>query len=152
MNQASIRQKWDDRRQICIEQLEDPTNGAAHPGWKATLQVLNTGGPTIVSSDESGREGTQRVYIIKRRKWRSSEMTRRMQEVDDNQNTTNAYGGARPGNAPRRRVRVADGPSSTRTAVAGLPANCYAKSWVSNLDGRMKKALNLQPRKDLGRI
>lgn len=76
-------------------------------------------------------------------------MTRRMQEVDDNQNTTNVYGGARPGNAPRR---VADGPSSTRTAVAGLPANCYAKSWVLNLDGRMKKALDLQPRKDLGRI
>ena len=151
-DQPARLQKWDDRRQICIEQLDDLTNRAAHPGWKSTIKVLNTAGPSIVSLDESGWDGTQRVYFIKKRKWRSAEITRRMQEVDEEQNITNAYGGSRAGNAPRRRIRISKAPISTRPAVAGLPENCYSKGWVSNLDGRIQKALGMKPRLDLGKV
>ncbi|KJA18112.1 hypothetical protein HYPSUDRAFT_57310 [Hypholoma sublateritium FD-334 SS-4] len=114
-NRASTRRVtlYDNRREVALGNVKKP-DGSIDEGWRATLRLINKLGSQGMSSDESGWEGEgtrrRRVYVIKRRKWRSSETQNRLEIVDASMNTTNAFGRPRCGNAPRERIRSASGP------------------------------------------
>ena len=109
-----------------------------------------------MSSDESGWEGEgtrrRRVYHIRRRQWRSSEAQNRLEVVDANMNTTNAFGRPRCGNAPRERIRSAAGPVSVRDPVTGCPRNIYKNEFVAGLTNAQHRALNMAEAMDLGHV
>lgn len=124
-------------------------------GWKATLKMIDTLKAAGMSSDESERdEATGKVtYIIKKRAWRSKEVLDRLKLVDQDRNTTNAYGGARAGNPPRvrRRVPNANAKESIRAAVPNCPKNFYGREFIANISSyRVLNELNEQPPVDLG--
>lgn len=107
-----------------------------------------------MSSDESAWEGEgtrrRRVYYIRRRKWRSVEAQNRLEIVDANMNTTNAFGGPRCGNAPRERIRLTTGPVSVRDPVTGCPRNIYNNEFVAGLTNAQHRALNMAGVMDMG--
>ncbi|KJA24985.1 hypothetical protein HYPSUDRAFT_53481 [Hypholoma sublateritium FD-334 SS-4] len=105
---------YDNRREVALGNVKKP-DGSIDKGWQATLRLINKLGCQGMSSDESAWEGEgtrrRRVYYIRRRKWRSVETQNRLEIVDANMNTTNAFGRPRCGNAPRERIRLTTGPS-----------------------------------------
>jgi hypothetical protein len=106
-----------------------------------------------MSSDESEKDEPtgQVTYSIKKRAWRSREVLNRLKLIDQDKNTTNAYGGARAGNQPRIRRRVPNAKESTRAAVPDCPKNFYAREFVANItSGLVLDQLNEQPAVDLG--
>ena len=122
-------------------------------GWKATLKMIETLKAAGMSSDESEMDKvTKRVtYSVKKRARRSKEVLDRLKLVDQDRNTTNAYGGARAGNPPRVRRRVPNAKESIRAAVPNCPKNFYAREFVANIpNNRVFNELNVQPAVDLG--
>ena len=109
-----------------------------------------------MSSDQSEWEGEgtrrRRVYHIKRRIWRSSEAQNRLEIVDASMNTTNAFGRARCGNAPRERIRSAAGPISVRDPVTGCPLNIYNNEFIAGLTNAEHRALKIAAAIDLGHV
>jgi hypothetical protein len=110
-------------------------------------------GPAGMSSDESEVDEVTKksTYTIRTRAWRSREVLNRVKTVDKDNNTTNAYGGARPGNRPRERRRM-PGAISKRAPVAKCPSNFYAPEFVSNLGNRERKLLWMLEAQDLGTV
>jgi hypothetical protein len=146
------KQLWLDRRQICVENLKEK-DGRIDPGWKATLYMVETLTMAGVSSDESEIDNEGRpYYVVKRRAWRSTAAGARLQFIDSQMNRTGASGGIRPGNAPRKRVRIQGAPVSNRDPPTGCPENFYSREFVSNLSNRAYSALNMKPEKGLGKI
>lgn len=122
-------------------------------GWKATLKMIEVLKAAGMSSDESEMdEATGKVtYIVKKRAWRSKEVLDRLKLVDQDRNTTNAYGGARAGNPPRVRRRIPYAKESIRPAMPNCPKNFYAREFVANISSyRVLNELNEQPAVDLG--
>lgn len=73
--------------------------------------------------------------------------------IDSDRNTTNAVGGAHPGNQPRIRIRSSNGPISDRDPKTGCPQNYYRNEWVVNLGSERKvRVLEMKAEKDLGMI
>ena len=116
------------------------------------IETLKAAG---MSSDESERDEATGVvtYIIKKRAWRSKEVLDRLKLVDQDRNTTNAYGGPRAGNPPRVRKPVAHAKESIRAAVPNCPENFYTREFVANISSyRVLNELNEQPAVDLGSV
>ena len=73
--------------------------------------------------------------------------------IDSNCNTTNAIGGAHPGNQPRIRIRSLNGPISDQVPKTGCLQNYYRNEWVTNLSSERKvRVLKMKAEKDLGMI
>lgn len=109
-----------------------------------------------MSSDESAWEGEgtrrRRLYYVKRRKcqWRSPEAQKRLEIVDAYMNTTNAFGRAGCGNAPRERIRSTAGPISVRDPVTGCPRNTYNNEFDAGLTNAEHRSLKIAAAMDLG--
>ena len=128
-------------------------DGKIDLGWEAMLNMVDTLGMGGMSSDESEvDQENQAFYIVKKRLWRSELVTSRLQFIDKCRNTTNAFGGIRPGNAPRRRMRVQGAGASTRSPVVKCPTNYYTPEFVASLDNRAYDELDIQEEHDLGHI
>jgi hypothetical protein len=146
------KQLWLDRRQICVENLKG-RDGRTDPGWRATLYMVETLTMAGMSSDESEIDDEGRpYYIVKRRVWRSTAVHTRLQFIDSQMNKTNASGGIRPGNAPRKRVRIQGAPVSDRDPPTSCPENFYSREFVSNLSNRAYSALKMKEKKGLGEV
>ena len=112
-------------------------------------------GPAGMSSDESevDRNTKKTTYRIKKRLWRAKICKERLIVIDSDRNTTNALGGARPGNQPRERIRGSASTISKRAPKVGCPENYYSRDWISNLGSdRAVRALKKKPKKDLGNL
>jgi len=112
-------------------------------------------GPAGMSSDESEvDERTKKTtYRIKRRLWRAKVCKDRLILIDSDRNITNAYGGTRPGNPARQRIRASNSTISERAPKIGCPENYYSREWVSNLGStRAIRALGWREEKDLGYV
>lgn len=111
--------------------------------WHAIFEMIDHLSPAGMSSDESDRGASgQRIYLVKKRAWRSSALVQYLNLVDNDRNTTNGYGNTRSGNPPRTRIRRSGNPTvSERGAVPGLPLNFYDKTWYSVLSRRDKRDL-----------
>jgi hypothetical protein len=109
-----------------------------------------------MSSDESAWEGEgadrRRVYYVRKRMWRSSEVNSRLEVVDANMNRTNAFGRARPGNAPRHRIRSGTASESARAPVVSCPKNFYSVEFVSGLSNLQHHALKMESPMNLGYV
>ena len=106
-----------------------------------------------MSLDESQVEADGRAYYaVKQRAWRSRAVLARLKFIDSQMNKTNAYGGIRPGNAPRKRVRIQGALSSDRDPPTGCPQNYYSCEFLSNLSNRAYNALEMKEKKDLGTV
>ena len=146
------KQLWLDRRQICVENLKG-RDGRIDPGWRATLGMVEMLTMARMSSDESEIDNEERpYYIVKRRTWRSTAVGARLQFIDSQMNRTGASGGIRPGNAPRKRVRIQAAPVSDRDPPTGCPKNFYSREFVSNLSNRAHSALKMKAEKGLGEV
>ena len=122
-------------------------------GWEAMLTMVDSLGMRGMSSDESDFDEEKRsIYVVKKRAWRSELVTSRLQFIDRSHNTTNAFGGTRPGNPPRRRMRIHGAAASTRHPVVKCPKNYYTPEFVANLDNRAYDELDMQEEHDLGHI
>jgi hypothetical protein len=128
-------------------------DGSIEPGWKVTTEMVEELGPAGMSSDESELdENTKKTtYRIKKRHWRARECKDRLILVDSDRNTTNAYGGTRPGNQLRERIRAPNSTLSERAPKVGCPKNYYSREWVANLGSdRLVRMLKWVEEKDLG--
>lgn len=141
---------WLDRRQICVENLETPS-GRTDRGWEVTLSMIDKLTMAGMSSDESQVDEDNRpYYTVKRRAWRSREISDRLIFIDSQMNKTNGYGGVRPGNPPRKRVRIRGAPVSNRDPPVGCPENFYSPEWLAMLPNRAYTALKMKKSKQLG--
>ena len=69
------------------------------------LNMVDTLAMGGMSSDEGDVDQENRaIYIVKKELWQSELVTSRLQFIDSRRNTTNAFGGVRLGNAPRKRM------------------------------------------------
>jgi len=128
-------------------------DGERDLGWEAMLRMVDTLGMGGMSSDESDFDKEkQAIYIVKKRPWRSELVNSRLQFIDRCRNTTNAFGGIRRGNPPRRRMRVHGAAASARHPVVKCPKNYYTPEFVANLDNRAYRELYMQKEHDLGHI
>lgn len=104
-----------------------------------------------MSSDESEIDKDGRAYyVVKRRAWRSTAIRSRLEFIDSQMNRTSADGRIRPGNPPRKRVRIQGAPVSNRDPPTECPENYYSREFVSNLSNRAYAALKMKPARDLG--
>jgi hypothetical protein len=146
------KQLWLDRRQICVENLKG-RDGRIDRGWRATLYMVETLTMAGMSSDESEVDNEARpYYVVKRRAWRSTAVGARLQFIDSQMNRTSGSGGIRPGNAPRKRVRIQGAPVSSRDPPTSCPKNFYSREFVSNLSNRAYSALKMKEEKGLGEV
>ncbi|KJA14385.1 hypothetical protein HYPSUDRAFT_59396 [Hypholoma sublateritium FD-334 SS-4] len=127
---------YDDRREICAGNILNP-DGSVNMAWTFLSNMLDKLGAVGMSSDESEQENGRTVYIVKKREWRSEDITQLLMYIDKDRNTTNATGGARPGNPPRKRKRfVANPRASKRDPSLGCPLNYYNQVFYANLTNR----------------
>jgi hypothetical protein len=106
--------------------------------------VVDSLGVDGMSSDESEvDENRQRVFRVKRRPWRSKALDKFLRRIDDDHNTTNAYGNNRAGCQPRIRKRPAYN-ESTGKAIRNLPVNFYDANWYRKLSDMDKRQLDAQ--------
>jgi hypothetical protein len=95
-----------------------------------------------MSSDESDVDEARRpIFRVKKRLWRNKAFTNMLKIVDEDANTTNAYGNRRSGNPPRTRLRRQGNASSTRDPPLNLPINFYDEVWYTSLTNRQKRDL-----------
>ena len=100
-------------------------------------------GPEGMSSDDSEIEDDGRkVFPVRRMLWRSKEIERRLNQVDKDYNTTNAYGNLRAGNPPRHRTRRNALKVSRRKPAAGYPLNFYDCNWYATLTKAQQEDLS----------
>jgi hypothetical protein len=137
---------------MCIENMKG-RDGYIDPGWRATLYMVEKLTMAGMSSDESEVDNDGRAYyVVKRRAWRSAAVRRHLEFIDSQMNRTSANGGTRPGNPPRKRVRIHGAPVSNRDPPTECPENYYSREFVSNLSNRAYSALKLKPAKDFGTL
>lgn len=141
MSLIDVLQLYDDRREICAGNILNP-DGSVNMAWTFFSNMLEKLGAVGMSSDESEQENGRTVYIVKKREWRSEDITRLLMFIDKDRNTTNATGGARPGNAPRKRKRFVTNPrASIRDPSLRCPLNYYNQVFYANLTNRQVSAL-----------
>ncbi|KJA14543.1 hypothetical protein HYPSUDRAFT_59320 [Hypholoma sublateritium FD-334 SS-4] len=127
---------YDDRREICAGNILNP-DGSVNMAWTFLSNMLDNLGAVGMSSDESEQENGRTVYIVKKREWRSEDIIQSVMYIDEDRNTTNATGGARPGNPPRKRKRFVTNPrTSKRDPSIGCPLNYYNQVFYANLTNR----------------
>jgi hypothetical protein len=123
------------------------------PSWRATLYMVDKLTMAGMSSDESEIDKDRRpYYVVKRRAWRDSRVRARLEFIDSQMNMTNAFGGTRPGNPPRKRVRIRGAPVSTHDPPTECPENYYSREFLANLSNRAYSTLRMKPAKELGSI
>jgi hypothetical protein len=148
----TVKQLWLERRQICLENLKQ-RDGQIDPGWRENLYMVDKLTMAGMSSDDSEIDNEGRAYyVVKRRAWRSTAVGARLRFIDSQMNRTNASGGIRRGNAPRKRVRNHGAPVSNRDPPTDCPKNYYSREFVSNLSNRAYHALKMKPERELGII
>lgn len=146
------KQLWLERRQICLENMNG-RDGQIDPGWRATLYMVDKLTMAGMSSDESEIDQDGRAYyVVKRRAWRSTAVRARLEFIDSQMNKTSADGGIRPGNPPRKRLRIQGAPVSNRDPPTECPENYYSREFVTSLSNRASSALNMKPAKEMGTI
>lgn len=94
--------------------------------------MVDTLGVDGNSSDESDTE-TPNTYVVRAKEWRSAEVRKLLEFIDQNRKMTNAYGNPLPGNRPRSRIRQRYPPTSQYAAVYELPRNFYSDIWYDSL-------------------
>ena len=140
-------------RDIWVKNLKGRENREIDLGWEAMLNMVDTLAMGGMSSDEGDVDQENRaIYIVKKELWQSELVTSRLQFIDSRRNTTNAFGGVRLGNAPRKRMRVQGAGTSARSPVVNCPTNYYTLEFVANLDNRAYNELDIQEEHDLGHI
>ena len=145
MSLINVWQLYDDRREICAGNILNP-DGSVNMAWTFLSNMLDKLGAVGMSSDESEQENGRTVYVVKKREWRSEDITRLLMYIDKDRNTTNATGGARPGNPPRKRKRFVTNPrTSKRDPSLGCPLNYYNQVFYANLTNRQVSALCAAP-------
>ncbi|KAK0488158.1 hypothetical protein EDD18DRAFT_1359844 [Armillaria luteobubalina] len=117
------------------------------PGWRSVYEMLSLLGREGISSDESDAEGGP--YIVKRRTWRSEELTQLLDIIDSSYDRKNIYGNARPGNRPHVRMRRRRATASERAPIRGLPLNFYDRDWYQLLTNVEKQLLRPEPEMEL---
>jgi len=107
----------------------------------------------VLSDDETDHEsGTnlgQRSYGIVKEPWCSEELIRWLRTMD-----LLACGEKWDGNQVARRgngmrLRIHSSLSNDRTAVRGLPENCYEPVWLNSLKPWEREVLGIKPRLDM---
>ncbi|KJA19403.1 hypothetical protein HYPSUDRAFT_204620 [Hypholoma sublateritium FD-334 SS-4] len=127
---------YDDRREICAGNILNP-DGSLNMAWTFLSNMLEKLGAVGMSSDESEQENGRTVYVVKKREWRSEDITRLLMFIDKDRNATNATGGARPGNPPQKRKRFVTNPRvSKRDPSLRCPLNYYNQVFYANLTNR----------------
>ena len=128
-------------------------DGTENLGWKATLKMIEMLEAAGMSSNESenDEETGAFTYIVKKRAWRSREVLDCLKLIDQDRNTTSAYGGVRAGNPPRVRKRVPYAKESIQATVPNCPKNLYGQEFITNISSyRVLNELNEHPAVDLG--
>jgi hypothetical protein len=98
-----------------------------------------------MSSDESDDDGSGELesfrlgFHVKKMPWRR-DVTKELQLLDDERMQSKAVF-RRKGSKPAPRIRLPDGPRSTREAPKRLPRSFYNDDWFSSLDSREKRRL-----------
>lgn len=133
---------------MCLENLKTP-DGDEDPFWAATLEMVRRLGPGGMSSDDSDVQDGKPRYFVRKRLWRSQEVTERVKRIESERNTTNGVGKARPGNPYRERIRSAKNPASTRDPTIRCPENFYDSGFLKGLDNLRYRALKMSSRFDL---
>ncbi|KAK0505490.1 hypothetical protein EDD18DRAFT_1344311 [Armillaria luteobubalina] len=116
-------------------------------GWRSVYEMLSLLGREGISSDKSDAEGGP--YIVKRRTWRSEELTQLLNIIDSSYDRKNIYGNARPGNRPHVRMRCRRATASERAPIRGLPLNFYDCDWYQLLTDVEKQLLHPEPEMEL---
>jgi hypothetical protein len=114
--------------------------------WTSLYYMVLHLGAMGMSSDESdnGRE-EPRTYTVRRRGWRSREVTNLLRYIDDHNRAYTAAGTHLPGNQSRKRQRLANAPLSARDAIGGLPENLYRLAWIENLSKKDRRIVKPMP-------
>ncbi|SJL15204.1 uncharacterized protein ARMOST_18690 [Armillaria ostoyae] len=120
----------------------DLGGGSVDARWKSVYTMLNLLGREGISSDESDGEGGP--CMVKRRTWRSSELTQLLNITDESYDWKNAYSNARPGNRPHERIRHRRATALKRAPIRGLPINFYDRDWYQLLTDVEKRLLRPQ--------
>lgn len=135
---------------ICLECRTKP-DGTIDEGWDLLLEMVLLLGSYGMSSDESEVDEKGYVrYNVRKRLWRSREVSDRLGIVDSARNTKNATGKRRAGNSVREHIRSSKNPASTRDPAVACPTNFYDSGFLKNLDNLHTRALNLKPIMELG--
>lgn len=132
--------------------MEKP-NGTVDKGWNILWEMVLQLGSYGMSSDESevDAKGHNR-YNIRKRLWRSREVSDRLEFIDKTRNTTNGKGKRLAGNTVRERIRSSKNPASMRDPSVECPKNFYDLGFQRNLDNLHHRALNVKPFMDLGEL
>ncbi|KZT31400.1 hypothetical protein SISSUDRAFT_1038465 [Sistotremastrum suecicum HHB10207 ss-3] len=120
----------------------DPNNAEA---WRWLLSVLIDLGQEGMSSEESGRDDQGRaLYLIRERRWRSSELLDYLDAVDF-WSMEEQPGKVKQGNPGRARSRPIIARPSKRVAIGGLPSNFYNRVWLESLHPAEVRDLKMKP-------
>jgi hypothetical protein len=133
------------RADICAAFAQDPCMKRFH-------QLLRSLPLAAVSGDETDHRGRQLRYNITTLSWRSPEIRRWMQVLDDLHLSTRFSTGNRAtaGKFPHVRIHISErNERHLDTPVAGLPRNFYNQDWMDSLDRRERAALRIQEPVDL---
>ncbi|KAG6913490.1 hypothetical protein DXG01_006477, partial [Tephrocybe rancida] len=126
----------DDRTATCGNQLFEKDSNKTL--WKNLLSLLNETPASLMSSDES--DGSSYTVIVK--PWRDDKLTEIFKFIDQHRPTTNGFGGNRPGNPFRTRIRHNGARESKIQATAELPQNFYKPTWLLSLKAHEERLLN----------
>ncbi|KZT31397.1 hypothetical protein SISSUDRAFT_1067789 [Sistotremastrum suecicum HHB10207 ss-3] len=120
----------------------DPDNAEA---WRWLLSVLIDLGQEGMSSEESGKDDHGRpLYLIRERRWRSSELLDYLDAVDF-WSMEEQPGKVKQGNPGRARSRPIIARPSKRVAIGGLPSNFYNRVWLESLHPAEIRDLKMKP-------
>ena len=134
-------------RSTRLEICKTGSAGGHNPAWDILALMVEKLGIDGNSSDETDDE--DRSYAIRFREWRSGEVKRLLQFIDDNRTLTNAYGNNKPGNPPHKRVRKTYPPVTKDNPIARLPLNFYDKIWYDSLSPLQQTQLDPLPEMEL---
>lgn len=149
---ANLLQLFDTRKTV-TERNRSDADGYIDEAWDTLDFVVGALSRAGMSSDESETDASgQKEYVVKIMPWRSRDVTHLLRIVDDDRNTSNGFGDARPGNAPRKRTVQRPRSVAARQAPSGLPLNFYDPVWYQGLSKSDKRALNVQDTVELPTI
>lgn len=98
-----------------------------------------------MSSEESGKDDLGRpLYLIRERRWRSSELLDYLDAVDF-WSMEEQPGKVKQGNPGRARSRPIIARPSKRVAIGGLPSNFYNRVWLESLHPAEVRDLKMKP-------
>ncbi|KAF7799476.1 hypothetical protein EIP86_010711, partial [Pleurotus ostreatoroseus] len=104
------------------------------PSIRDHAEIIRALGPEGMSSDESEMEGGERIYRVKQKPWRNSEVRTFLRILDklfDIWRQSGGSSGSRRGAWHRNRVDTTK--QSISIAVKGLPQNAYDPRWLASL-------------------